>query len=154
MFNLLGEYDCKLDPKSRLMLPVDLRKQLGDQLAKEGFVLNRDIFEKCLVLYPLSEWKKVSAQVSGLNRFVKDNATFIRRFNNGATPIELDSAGRILLSKPLAEYASLDKDVKVIGNGERIELWDKATYEKMMNEDIDFGSLSEKVMGGLGNAGE
>lgn len=154
MFNLLGEYDCKLDPKGRMMLPVDLRKQLGDQAGKEGFVLNRDIFEKCLVLYPMAEWKKVSAQVSSLNRFVKDNAVFIRRFNNGATPMELDAAGRLLLSKPLAEYAGIDKDVKVIGNGERIEIWSKAAYDAMLNEDIDIGSLSEKVMGGMNNAGE
>lgn len=154
MFNLLGEYDCKLDPKGRLMLPVDLRKQLGDEIAKQGFVLNRDIFEKCLVLYPMAEWKKVSAQVSGLNRFVKKNAVFIRRFNNGATPVELDAAGRLLLPKPLAEYAELDKDVKLCGNGERIEIWSKVAYDAMLNEDIDFGSLSEEVMGGLDNGGE
>ncbi len=154
MFNLLGEYDCKLDPKGRLMLPVDLRKQLGDEMAKGGFVLNRDIFEKCLVLYPISEWNKVSAQVAGLNRFIKKNAVFIRRFNNGATPVELDATGRLLLPKPLAEYAELDKDIKLCGNGERIEIWSKSAYEAMLNEDIDFGSLSEEVMGGADNGGE
>ncbi len=154
MFNLLGEYDCKLDPKGRLMLPVDLRKQLGDQVSKEGFVLNRDIFEKCLVLYPMSEWKKVSAQMAGLNRFIKKNAVFVRRFNNGATPLELDGTGRLLLTKPLAEYAEIEKDVKVVGNGERIEIWSKSAYESMLNEDIDFGALSEDVMGGVADAGE
>jgi len=96
----------------------------------------------------------VSAQVSGLNRFVKKNAVFIRRFNNGATPVELDAAGRLLLPKPLAEYAELDKDVKLCGNGERIEIWSKVAYDAMLNEDIDFGSLSEEVMGGLDNGGE
>lgn len=154
MFNLLGEYDCKLDPKGRLMLPVDLRKQLGEQVVKEGFVLNRDIFEKCLVLYPMSEWKKVSGQIAGLNRFVRDNAVFIRKFNNGATQVEIDAAGRLLLPKPLVEYAGLEKDVKVAGNGERIELWSRAAYEAMLAEDVDFGTLSEKVMGGISNAGE
>ncbi|HEX4887106.1 MAG TPA: division/cell wall cluster transcriptional repressor MraZ [Luteibaculaceae bacterium] len=149
MFNLLGEYDCKLDPKGRLMLPVDLRKQLGEAVVKEGFVLNRDIFEKCLVLYPMSEWRKVSQQLSGLNRFVKKNAVFIRRFNNGATSVELDASGRLLLTKPLSEYAAIEKDVKVIGNGERIEIWSKSAYDSMLSEDIDFGSLSEEVMGGL-----
>lgn len=150
MFNLLGEYDCKLDPKGRLMLPAGLRSQLDDA-AKEGFVLNRDIFEPCLVLYPMREWNKVSTQIAGLNRFIKKNALFIRKFNNGATPIDIDGTGRILIPKPLAQHAAFEKDLKVCGNGERIELWSKANYDSMLNEEIDFGSLSEEVMGTSGN---
>ena len=78
MINLLGEYNCRLDAKGRVALPAGLRKQLGE-LEKLGFVLNRDIFEPCLILYPMDAWKEVSKQVSGLNRFVKRNALFIRR---------------------------------------------------------------------------
>ncbi|TXC78882.1 division/cell wall cluster transcriptional repressor MraZ [Luteibaculum oceani] len=148
MLNLLGEYQCKLDAKGRLGLPSGLRKQLGEA-EKMGFVLNRDIFEACLVLYPSEEWKKISKQVAGLNRFVKKNAMFIRRFNNGATPVELDASARINMPPRLMEYAGLEKEVIVIGNGERIEIWDKAKYESFMDEDVDFASLSEEVMGGL-----
>ncbi|MGB0166299.1 MAG: division/cell wall cluster transcriptional repressor MraZ [Luteibaculum sp.] len=146
MVHLLGEYDCKLDAKGRLALPAALRKQLGE-LEKQGFVLNRDIFEGCLVLYPNEAWKQVSQQVSKLNRFVKKNAMFIRRFNNGATPVDSDSAGRINIPPRLMQYAALGKEVIVSGNGERIEIWDKSKYEALMNEDIDFASLSEEVMG-------
>ncbi len=146
MLNLLGEYDCKLDAKGRLALPSGLKKQLEEHLTK-GFVVNRDIFEKCLVIYPSSEWEKVSGQLGKLNRFVRKNALFIRRFNNGATPLGLDNSGRILLPKPLMEYASLEKEVKVCGNGERIEIWSRNSYDSMLNEDIDFASLSEEVMG-------
>jgi len=147
MFNLLGEYDCKLDAKGRLALPSGLKKQLEENLLK-GFVVNRDIFEKCLVLYPTDEWKKVSGQLDKLNRFVRKNALFIRRFNNGATPLSLDGSGRVLIPKSLMEYASLEKEVKVCGNGERIEIWSKSAYDGMLNEDIDFAALSEEVMGG------
>jgi MraZ protein len=146
MINLLGEYDCKLDSKGRLAMPSGLKKQLEEHLHK-GFVMNRDIFEKCLVLYPNEEWEKVSGQLGRLNRFVRKNALFIRRFNNGATPVQIDNSGRILLPKSLTGYAGIKKDVKVCGNGERIELWDKNTYSKMLDEDIDFGALSEEVMG-------
>ena len=146
MINLLGEYDCKLDSKGRLAMPSGIKRQLEEHFHK-GFVVNRDIFEKCLVLYPNEEWEKVSGQLSKLNRFVKKNALFIRRFNNGATPVSLDASGRILLPKALMGYAELKKEVKVCGNGERIELWDKDTYAKMLDDDVDFGALSEEVMG-------
>ncbi len=153
MINLLGEYQCKLDAKGRLALPAGLRKQLGD-LEKHGFVLNRDIFETCLVLYPMNGWEKISKQVAGLNRFVKKNAMFIRRFNNGATPVDLDGAGRVQVPQRLKEYAALEKEVVVVGNGERIEFWDKDRYEAYMNEDFDFAELSEEVMGGLDEHGQ
>ena len=146
MLNLLGEYDCKLDVKGRLALPSGLKKQLEEAMLK-GFVVNRDIFEKCLVLYPSEEWNKVTSQLGRLNRFVRKNALFIRRFNNGATPLSLDNSGRVLIPKSLMDYASLNKEVKVCGNGERIEIWSKEAYDGMLNEDIDFASLSEEVMG-------
>lgn len=147
MLNLLGEYDCKLDSKGRLMLPSGLKKQLQD-VVREGFVINRDLFEKCLIVYPMQEWKRVSAQVGTLNRFVRKNVLFIRRFNNGATQVDLDSNGRILIPTALNNYAEMSREVKVVGNGDRIELWSKKNYEAMLSEDIDMASLSEEVMGG------
>lgn len=152
MLNLLGEYDCKLDAKGRLMFPSGLKKQLQDVL-DEGFVINRDLFDKCLVIYPKREWRKVSEKVGRLNRFVAKNVQFIRRFSNGATPVELDSAGRLLLPAALTAYAELEKEVKVIGNFERIEVWSKANHEANMSEDVDMGALSEEVMGNLNDDG-
>ncbi len=153
MLNLLGEYDCKLDAKGRLMMPSGLKKQLQD-VVREGFVINRDLFEKCLVLYPMKEWNRVSAEIGTLNRFVRKNVLFIRRFNNGATQVDVDSNGRILIPSSLSSYAEMKKELKVIGNGDRIELWSKENYETMLSEDIDMASLSEEVMGGRTNDGE
>ncbi len=145
---MLGEYDCKCDAKARVMFPAGLRKQLQEVL-HEGFVLNRDMFTKCLVLYPMKQWTDVSAEVGKLNRFVAKNVQFIRKFNNGATHVELDAAGRLLLPPALASYAGIDKDVKITGIGDRIEIWAKGAYETMMGEDLDMASLAEEVMGGL-----
>lgn len=153
MLNLLGEYDCKLDAKGRLMMPSGLKKQLQD-VVREGFVVNRDLFEKCLVLYPMSEWKRVSEEIGSLNRFVRKNVLFIRRFNNGATQVDLDSNGRILVPAALSDYAEMAKELKVVGNGDRIELWSKNNYEAMLSEEIDMSSLSEEVMGGGSSNGE
>ena len=149
MISLLGEYDCKMDAKGRIMLPNGLKKQL-ETLVHEGFVVNRDIHEPCLVLYPHAEWSKVAKQLSKLNRFIKKNALFIRKFNNGATPIALDGTGRLLIPTTLSKTASLEKEIKVIGNGERIEIWSTKNYEQMLeSEEFDFSQLAEEVMGDI-----
>jgi len=153
MMNLLGEYDCKVDAKGRLMLPSGLKRQL-EEIAHEGFVVNRNIFEPCLDVYPMSEWKKVSEKLSSLNRFVRKEALFIRKFLNGATPLNLDGSFRVNLPASLMKYAGITRTVKVLGNNDRIEIWDKEQYEKMLSEEIDFASLAEDVMGNKNEKGE
>lgn len=153
MLNLLGEYDCKSDAKGRMMLPSGLKKQLQD-VVHEGFVVNRDMFDKCLILYPMKQWSEVSSEIGKLNRFVAKNVKFIRKFNNGATLLELDSAGRLLLPAALCAFAGIEREIKVAGNGDRIEIWSKSAYEAMLNEDVDMASLSEEVMGDLEQNGE
>jgi len=147
MANFIGEFDCKLDSKGRLMLPSGLRKQL-DPAAQERFVLNRG-FEKCLVLYPKNEWEGISAEVNKLNQYVKKNREFIRYFYRGASELELDNTGRLLLPKRMLEYAAADKDVVLFAYSNRIEVWDKKTYEGLLtDEPDDFAMLAEEVMGG------
>ncbi len=150
MANFIGEFDCKLDAKGRLMLPSGLRKQL-DPAAQERFVLNRG-FEKCLVLYPKNEWEGISAEVNKLNQYVKKNREFIRYFYRGASELELDATGRILLPKRMLDYASAEKEVVLFAYSNRIEVWDKKTYESLLtDEPDDFADLAEEVMGGNQN---
>lgn len=79
MLNLLGEYDVRLDAKGRLVLPAGLKKQLADSLSR-GFVIDRDVFRPCLVLYPQQVWDDTNRMLGRLNRFVEKNMEFIRRF--------------------------------------------------------------------------
>jgi MraZ protein len=150
MLNLLGEYDCRLDAKGRLVLPAQLRKQLQD-VVSQGFVMNRDVFSPCLVLYPMPAWERTSNMVRRLNRFVQKNAEFIRRFTAGATPVSLDPTGRMLLPYALMKDARMGKDIKLLGSDDRIEVWDAKVYKDMRAEKVDMTSLSEDVMGALGN---
>jgi MraZ protein len=153
MANFLGEFECKIDVKGRILLPSNLKKQLSPA-AEEKFVVNRG-FEKHLVLYPMNEWKIISEQVNKLNLYVKKNRDFIRRFHNGATELELDNTSRLLIPKPLQEYAGIDRDVVLFAFANRIEVWAKAEYDRMMNEDSgDFASLAEEVMGKPSKGGE
>jgi MraZ protein len=146
VLKLLGEYDCKVDAKGRFLFPAGLKKQLGDAVDL-GFVINADMHEDCLVVYPQPVWDDVSSQVMKLNRFVKKNAMFIRRFTNGATVVNFDASSRIQLPKALSERIAMSKDIKVVGSGDRVEIWSKDKFELMINEPCDLSGLSEEVMG-------
>jgi MraZ protein len=146
--SFIGEFECKLDPKGRLMLPVALRKQIPEE-SYDQFVLNRG-FEKHLNLYPTIEWKRTTDKLSKLNLFVKKNRDFLRRFNNGAIEVQADNSGRVLITKSLLEYASIGNEVVLVAYSNRIEIWDKQHYQSMIDDDsIDFSDLAEEVMGEL-----
>lgn len=148
MTGLIGEFDCKVDAKGRFMFPVNLRKQL-EEVFEKGFVINRNLHQKCLVLYPMAEWEKLNKKLSKLNRLIKANDVFVRKFTGGATGADADSTGRVLLPKALVEYADIKSDIKVLGSNNVIEIWDKKLYDEFLNQDINIEKLAEDVLGGI-----
>lgn len=150
---LIGTYECKVDAKGRLPLPVGLKKQLTTVL-DEGFVLKRSVFQNCLELHPMSEWDKMMSQVNKLNRFVKKNNDFIRQFTAGVKVVEVDGNGRIQIAKDLVAFAGIDKDVVISASINVVEIWDKDRYEAAVNvKEDDFAQLAEEVMGNLNEDG-
>lgn len=145
MTSLIGEYDCKVDAKGRFMFPVSLRKQL-EEVFDKGFVINRNLHQKCLVLYPINEWNKLNKKLSKLNRLIKANDVFVRKFTGGATALEADTTGRILLPKSLVDYADILNDIKVLGSNNVIEIWDKKLYDQFLSQDLDIEKLAEDVL--------
>ena len=132
------------------MLPSGLKKQLPES-DQERFVLNRG-FEKNLTLYPESEWQKISREINSLNMYTKKNREFARYFFRGASEITADSTARILLPKPLMDYAGLDKEIVLFAYGNQIEIWSKELYESTLDvEPDDFAILAEDVMGRINN---
>lgn len=151
MEGIVGTYECKADAKGRMMLSAALKKQL-DPVLHEGFVLKRSVFQPCLELYPMKEWNVVMAQMNTLNRFVKKNNDFIRRFTAGVKRIELDASGRLLIPKDLLTFSGIKKEVVMSSAINIIEIWDKEAYEKAIDEaTVDFADLAEEVMGGTVN---
>lgn len=149
MNTIIGTYECKADSKGRLMLPAPLKKQLHEGL-EEGFVLKRSVFQPCLELYPMAEWNKMMEKINKLNRFVKKNNDFIRRFTAGVKVVEMDSAGRILISKDLVVFADIKSDIVLSSAVNIVEIWDKDKYEQSIDESADdFADLAEEVMGNL-----
>ena len=148
MKTLIGTYECKVDAKGRLMLPTSLKKQFGS--LEEGFVLKRSVFQPCLELFPMSEWNKMMLKINKLNRFVKKNNDFIRRFTAGVKIVEIDVTGRLLIPKDLVVFAQIDKDIVLNSAINIIEIWDKDKYENAIeNTTDDFANLAEEVMGNL-----
>ena len=147
MQHLVGTYECKADAKGRIMMPIAIKKQLESTLTN-GFVLKRAVFNACLELYPVKEWKKLMEKVNDLNRFNKKNNDFIRRFTAGVKTVEIDTSGRILIPKDLVNYAHISKEVVVSSTVNILEIWDKSLYESAIDEAaLDFGALAEEVMG-------
>ncbi len=144
---IIGTYECKVDIKGRLLLPSPLKKQLAP-VFQDGFILKRSVFQPCLELYPMSEWNLMMQKINKLNKFVKKNNDFIRRFTAGVKVVEIDALGRLLIPKDLTSFAQISKDLVLSSAVNIVEIWDKNLYEKAIDDSIlDFADLAEEVMG-------
>ncbi|MGB7393271.1 MAG: division/cell wall cluster transcriptional repressor MraZ [Pricia sp.] len=151
MINFIGTYDCKADTKGRIMIPVALKNQMAP-IVNEGFVIKRSVFQPCLELYPKAEWLLLMQKVNKKNKFKKKNNDFIRRFSAGVKEVEVDATGRLLIPKDLVKFANIKKEVVLSSAINIIELWDKDSYEKVLEDTTDdFAALAEEVMGDDGD---
>lgn len=148
--HLIGEYPVSMDEKGRIRMPSALLRQLpapGSEAEGYSFVVNRG-FEPCLTLYPKTVWDQLAAKINRLNRFNERNRLFIRAFYYGAYPVSTDTAGRILLQKPLLDYAGISGDALMLAMDDRIEIWSEDKYQGMRINPADFSDLANDVLGG------
>jgi len=148
VLTFIGTYECKSDSKGRVMIPVALKNQMAPVM-NDGFVLKRSVFQPCLELYPMAEWNLLMEKMNKKNRFKKKNNDFIRRFSAGVKIVEVDVTGRLLIPKNLISIAGITKEVVLSSAINIVEIWDKDSYEKVIEETAeDFADLAEEVMGG------
>lgn len=121
---LIGEYRHTLDEKNRLSLPAKFRKEMGKKI-----IITRGL-DQCLFVYPMSEWKKFSEQLAGLSIGSAEGRAFSRAILGGATEIEVDASGRVLVGDHLKSYAQLGTKVVVAGIHNRVELWNEDLWNK------------------------
>ena len=146
MIGFLGEFEATLDAKGRFLLPAGFKKQLPEEEGNR-FVINRG-FEKCLSLYPMQSWEPLFADISKLNDFDPKVREFRRNFLNGATFVEPDSAGRLLIPPNLKGHADLQKDIVLVAAVNKIEIWDSNKYKQLFESFSSeaFSSLADEVM--------
>jgi MraZ protein len=148
MAGFLGEYEATIDAKGRFLLPGGIKKQMPE--GANTIVISRG-FEKCLLMYPLKAWEAIEEKIKKLNDFNPKVSHFRTVFVGGATYVDLDTAGRVLLPPSLREYAGLGKDILLASDIDKIKIWDSGKYKKLFEEisSDDFAKLASEVMGNI-----
>lgn len=142
----LGNIEAKTDAKGRVFLPATFRKVLQAS-GQETLVMRKDIFQKCLVLYPESVWNaQIDIMRSRLNRYNAQHQQIFREFVSGAEVVTLDGNGRLLISRQCLNMAEIKQDVRFIGMDDTIEIWALEKSEEGRMEFESFGKALEEVM--------
>jgi MraZ protein len=138
-----GEYECKMDAKGRLTLPSKVKSKLPE-VSGNQLILSLGL-EPCLVMYPLVEYRKIYSRIASMNEFNEEFRRLQRNFFRRIAEVELDGAGRLLIPKSMSKYASLEKELILVGMGNRIELWNADVYEEfIISDNVEFSKLAQK----------
>jgi MraZ protein len=148
MATFIGECTCKVDTKGRIILPMTFKKQMPSG-AQDHFVVRKDIFENCLVLYSIEDWNRQLEKIRRrINPYNREHNMFLRNFFKGTAELLLDGNNRMLIPKRLLDMIGAERDVVLAGQDGRIEIWAAAVYDKIDMPSGDFANLAEKLMGG------
>ena len=128
-----GVAELNLDAKGRMAMPTRYRERLHERCAGR-LVVTIDTDERCLLLYPLSEWENIERKLDALPSFNAHARRIQRLLLGHATDSDMDNNGRLLLPPPLRQYAGLDKHIVLIGQGKKFELWDAAVWNKRRDD--------------------
>lgn len=149
----IGDYPAKADAKGRVFLPAAFRRIL-DAEGELGLVLRNDVFQHCLVLYPESVWNaQLTSLKASLNTWNSQHQMLLRQFVADAEPVELDSQGRMLISKRKLQYAGIEGDVRFLAVDDRIEIWSKQALDDLRSQSDTLGASLENLLGQLPVAG-
>lgn len=133
-----GISHLNLDVKGRLAVPARHRDALTERCA--GHVVITADADRCLLVYPLPDWELIQQKLEGLSNLDARVRELQRRLIGFAVDVDMDGAGRILISPALREYANLDKEVVLVGQGKKFELWNQDNWEQMIAKAGSFGA--------------
>lgn len=137
---LIGEYVHGIDQKKRISLPAKFRKELGRKV-----IVTKGL-DNCLFVYPLKEWGRISEKLLKLPLGQSDTRGFSRFFLSGATEVDIDTAGRVLVPDFLKDFANLKAKVVLAGVHDRVEIWDEklwGEYKGRIEKEAD--TLAQKL---------
>lgn len=138
---LIGEYQHTIDAKGRMIVPAKFREDLGFT-----FIVTRGL-DGCLYGYPLEQWELIQNKLRDLPQSKKDARAFTRFMNSAAIEVEFDKQGRVNISQTLRAYAGLEKNCRVIGNNDRIEIWNEERWQEYIAEtEENFEELAENMI--------
>lgn len=141
-----GNIDAKTDQKGRVFLPAAFRKILMAN-GVEGLILRRDVFQQCLVIYPMNVWDDmVDSITQRTNPFDRRGRENLRRFVADSESVSMDSDGRILIPKRYLLAAGIEQEVRFIGMDNTIEIWNRQAADKLLSDTEDFAESLESMM--------
>ena len=136
----IGEYEHSVDAKGRVIMPAKLREDIG-----EKFIVTKEL-DGCLFAYSKTEWLNFEEKLKTLPLTNKNARDFVRFFLSGAVECEIDKQGRFLLPNNLRTYATLEKEINIIGVGTRIEIWNRESWKKYSSsENISADEIAENM---------
>ena len=137
-----------MDAKGRVMLPSAFKKQLPAG-TDERFVIKPDVYEPCLIMYPMEELERLNRIIRrNTNPFNKEHERFIRLYNDGKAELVLDASSRLLIPKRLLDHAGADHEVLLEGRDGKIDVWSPEGYAKFREGVSDLETLTQKILGG------
>ena len=146
-YTFTGQYTFNIDSKNRINIPAALRKQFSSK-DKKTFVITRGV-DNCAWIYPITEWKKIQNELQQLSSLSKTNRIFLRNHLRHANILKFDKQGRFVLPQSLIDYASIKKDITIIGVLNKIEVWNSILLQKIDKtekvDDQSYDQLSERV---------
>ena len=142
-----GAVQLNLDSKGRLAIPAKHRDVLLSECAG-SLVLTADV-DGCLLVYPQNVWQPISEKLNKLSSFNQKSRALQRLLVGNAEDVQMDNAGRVLISPNLRNYAALDKRVMLVGQGSKFELWDEAKWQAQQAASLSLmvGDLPDELEG-------
>ena len=142
----IGNIEAKTDNKGRVFLPACFRRILQNG-GSDKLMLRKDVYQDCLVLYPMSNWEKqLDALRARLDKWDSRHQMIFRQFVADVEELSIDASGRILLPKRYLNMADIKQEVRFIGMDDTIEIWAKEKAEKPFIPAEEFGRELEKIM--------
>ncbi len=138
-----GKYYYTLDAKGRILIPPTFKETLSSNYSLRLVFVN-DAFDHCLCAYPVDEWNSLMEKVSKMPQTLDAVKYFMRRVIGSAVECEIDKQGRILIPSALRSDAGLNGEMVLIGQGSKIEVWDKKEFEGVADPSkFDTGTIKE-----------
>jgi len=134
-----------LDSKGRIAIPVRYRNLLLEE-SQGQMVCTIDLHQPCLLLYTLPEWEIIEQKLSRLSSMIPAERRIQRLLLGHASECQMDSAGRLLLASTLRQHAGLNKEVMLVGQFNKFELWDEQTWYQQVRDDIDAEHSSQQPL--------
>lgn len=144
-----GISNLNLDPKGRLAMPAKYRDEIT--ACCDGNMIMTVDFDLCLLLYPIEEWLVIEKKIAALPSLDKNSRALKRLLIGYATDVSMDKSGRLLVPTPLRDFAKLDKQIVLIGQGSKFEIWDEASWKQNTETCLAENINKDELIGDLGS---